>query len=193
MKTLKSLFGGLIFLSLSYSFAQEKSSEFIDNEISLEQFQKVDIAGGGNIFFHFSPSPKVVFRTKNSCENNLRAEVYRSTLSLKSSNPSNCIVNIHIYTSTIEEIRFKGGGKVKVEKGFPCLKKLTTDLQGGGNLDLTNIQIDSLFADIDGGGRIKAHVAEFLRARTSGGGEIFYKGDPKVQSNFSGGGAVKKY
>ena len=193
MKTLKLLFGGLFFLSVGYSFAQEKPDENKKNEISLEQFQKVDIDGGGNIFFHFSPTPKVVFRTKNSCENNLRAEVFRSTLNIKSSNPSNCIVDVHIYTSTIEEIRLNGGGKAVVKKGFPSLEKFTANLQGGGNLDLTSTKIDSLSADLDGGGTIKAHVVKFLRARTSGGGEIFYKGDPKVESNFSGGGAVRKF
>lgn len=193
MKTLKLLSSVLMVLIGSSCYAQEKFAEAIVKEISVEQFQKVDIDGGGNIFFHFSPSPRVVFRTNKSCENDLRAVISENTLNIKSSNPSDCIVDIHIYTSTIEEISLNGGGKVIIQKGFPSLEEFTANLQGGGNLDLTEIEIDSLFADIDGGGTIKAHVVEFLRARTSGGGEIFYRGNPKVESNFAGGGAVRKF
>ena len=193
MKNLKFTIILLTFcLTTYYCTGQVSSKEMIEKELTVDQFQRVNIDGGGNVFFHYSPSSKVIIRTKQSCLVDFKANVFENVLGIKSNNSGDCRAEIHIYTLNIEGVDFNGGGEVSIEKGFPIIPQFRARTSGGGELRITNLIVDTLTAETSGGGRIYCTVKNLLKVRTRGGGEIFYYGNPQVESSFIGGGSVER-
>ena len=51
---------------------------------------------------------------------------------------------------------------------------------GSGDLFASDLQAKRVSASVSGSGDIKCHATDFLKARTSGSGDIGYKGNPEL-------------
>jgi hypothetical protein len=197
MKKVISLLTIYCCLSAIYCNAQGNSSIESDKgvkEITLSPFETVVAKGGGNIYFHYSPNTKVEIKGAGSCVEKFIVEVSSNTLSINPKNgfSENCRSEIHIFTPMVKEIQQDGGGSIKIKEGFASVDVFKCSINGGGNVKMTALRVDSLFASIDEGGEISAQVNKILHGKISGGGVIYYQGDPTVESFISGGGAIKQ-
>lgn len=188
----------LFCLSATASYAQKdmplNTQEKVKEVRTLSSFEKVAVSGGGNFRFHYAPVPSIELRGIGSCIESVETEVRGKTLYIRSERDIGgaCHTEIFIGASSLSEIRLKGGGRVKVEDGFPVVDRFHCHLQGGGEVLMYSLAVDSLFATIQGGGVIKARVKSLLQGEIGGGGVIRYLGTPVVESEISGGGVIKK-
>ena len=53
-------------------------------------------------------------------------------------------------------------------------------IAGSGDLFASDLQAERVSASVSGPGDIKCHATDFLKARTSGSGDIGYKGNPEL-------------
>ena len=53
-------------------------------------------------------------------------------------------------------------------------------IAGSGDLFASELQAERVSASVSGSGDIKCHATDFLKARTSGSGDIGYKGNPEL-------------
>lgn len=61
-------------------------------------------------------------------------------------------------------------------------------ITGGGDLHAYGFEIKKLDAHISGGGTAEVFVSENLNANVTGGGDLYYKGNPKAKKTHSTGG-----
>ncbi|MDQ2179418.1 head GIN domain-containing protein [Marinifilum sp. D714] len=72
-------------------------------------------------------------------------------------------------------------------------EEIDIDISGAGSVNAINMKALKGTIDISGVGSGKVHVLEELRVSISGIGSVKYKGDPKVTSDISFLGSLKKY
>lgn len=163
-------------------------------ELALSSFETVEFKGGGIIYLHYSPKSKAEVKGVGSCGEQVNIEVSSGILKIspKGNYSENCKLEIHVYTPSISKIKQNGGGRIVMEDGFSPVDIFKCSLDGGGNIEMTALEVNSLLASIDGGGVISAQVTKKLHGKIRGGGLILYQGDPLVESNISGGGAIKQ-
>jgi len=163
------------------------------NKKSLEPFENLVVSGGGKVFVHYSPSTTLSFKGGDDCVNAIEVEQDANTLSVapKNNSFSNCEVEIHISTPVLKKIEVYGGGTVEVIEGFNEMNAFSCSINGGGNVNMTSLEVSSYLASIYGGGQITANVSGMLTGKITGGGVVTYQGDPQVVSNISGGGAIR--
>lgn len=183
--------------SAIYSNAQDATSQENDKvikEIALSSFETVDAEGGGDIYVHYSTHPRLEIKGLGSCVENTGVKVSSNTLNITRIGDflENCRVEIHIFTPILKEIRQDGGGRIVIKEGFAPVDAFKCSIDGGGDIKMTALSVNSLLATIEGGGEISAQVHNKLNGKIRGGGMILYQGDPNVESNISGGGAIKR-
>lgn len=197
MKKLTLLLLVLLFNS-NPSFAQENASQENEDPIvervkDVGEFDKIIMAGGGNVFISQSPVTMLKVVAQSSCLKSVKTEVKSQTLEIyRTSSTSNCRPDIYIGMPVLKEIQQDGGGDIKVSEGFPTIDSFHCVLNGGGSITMATLKVELFYATIKGGGTISIHANELLEADISGGGLVSYQGDPKVISNISGGGSVKQ-
>lgn len=198
MKKLLPLLFIFFCVALSATFAQGLSSlkkEGTEKEArNLPPFEKVQVSGGGRFYFHHAPFASMEIKRTGPCREPVEVEVVDNTLYVYSAGAdgAGCETKIYIGTPSLNEIRLKSGGNVEIAEGFPAVERFYCRQEGGGRVFMRSLQVDSLFASIEGGGELNARVSKFLQGKISGGGVIYYKGSPVVESELSGGGLIKR-
>lgn len=163
-------------------------------ERAVPSFQSVVLSGGGSLFIHHSADTKIVLEGASSCVEKVNTHVRSDVLHISPTErqPDNCHLTIHLYTPDLAGVTLNGGGRVEVEEGFAAANEFRSIINGGGEIDISSIWTEKLFASVNGGGRMVVRVKEFLNGKIRGGGAIYYKGEPEVKSDISGGGTIKK-
>jgi hypothetical protein len=88
------------------------------------------------------------------------------------------------------EISSSGGSKMKLSG---MANKVDIDVSGAVELHAFDLLAEIVSLDISGAGDADINVTKELSAEISGAGTVRYKGDPpKVDSNVSGAGSIKK-
>jgi hypothetical protein len=198
MKKLHLLLMALFCFSTIVSKAQghsiQKEKPITKQKRTISSFEKVEVSGGGRLYFHYAPVTSLELSGPGACFESIKTEVVANTLYINSGGAldDGCEVKIYVGTPALNEIRLKGGGSLKVEEGFPAVDKFSCRIDGGGRVHMPSLQVDSLYASIDGGGALRVRVNSFLKGEISSGGVIRYYGSPVVESEISGGGLIKK-
>ncbi len=88
------------------------------------------------------------------------------------------------------DVTVSGSGDMNLEGAVQNLK---VQISGSGDIHAYNLQANHVDALVSGSANIEVTAKESLRARVSGSGDIFYKGNPeKVDSKTSGSGDISK-
>ncbi|MEM9884689.1 MAG: head GIN domain-containing protein [Bacteroidota bacterium] len=88
------------------------------------------------------------------------------------------------------EVDVSSGGKIEVEGGK--VNSLEVDVNSSGKLDAYDLRCRYVDADASSGGGVKIYAHTGLKADSSSGGWVYYKGSPdKVVERESSGGRVK--
>jgi hypothetical protein len=184
--------------SIIISKAQDPSSlkekTITKQERMISLFEKVEVSGGGKLYFHYAPEVSMELSGPGACFESIKTEVVANTLYINAGGAfdDGCEVKIYVGTPALNGIWLKGGGSLEVKEGFPAVERFSCQIDGGGRVHMPSLQVDSLYASIDGGGALRVRVNSFLKGEISSGGVIRYYGSPVVESEISGGGLIKK-
>jgi hypothetical protein len=72
------------------------------------------------------------------------------------------------------------------------VETFTLELSGAGEVDATELAAQRVVANLSGVGGADVHAVKSLKATISGLGVIRYQGDPAVEKEISGAGAIKR-
>lgn len=173
------------------SFGQ---SDIETKNFKIDDFTKIITHGGGNLNISYSNEYTLEVKTTNDCFKLVDISVSSKILYIRIENSKartcNCTINIGV--PVLYELAQNGGGNIVLKKGLKPTNSFYCKIKEGGNIDLSEFSVDSLYASIEGGGQILLNARKKLNGKISGGGLIEYLGDPIVESNVSDGGTIRK-
>nr|MDA3844660.1 DUF2807 domain-containing protein [Candidatus Kapabacteria bacterium] len=95
-----------------------------------------------------------------------------------------------LFANKIDAI-VSGSGNINIG-GKKNIKELIINIDGSGNVNTYNLPVENITVNISGSGSCKINPISSLKARISGTGNIYYKGDPEKTIVISGSGEVIK-
>jgi len=101
--------------------------------------------------------------------------------------------NIDVQNFDVENVNIKhsGVGNIKFKNGK--ISDFTIILTGGGNIDAQNLEAENVNINHSGVGDLKIWATDSLAINFSGGGDIYYKGNPTINNlNTTGVGQIIK-
>lgn len=169
---MKTLILSLISLLIPFSPANDTiPTDWVAKQISVEPFADLSVVSAGNVVVLYSKENTLQINGEGKCVDAFKANVSENTLYLtKADGFDNCKAEVVIGAPTIKDINVKNGGII----------------------NLSSVEVDSMFASIDGGGIISLDAKKFLYGKIKGGGVINYKGHPFVHTDIVDGGEVKR-
>jgi len=133
--------------------------------VPFEDLEAVSLSGSGDVF----------------TEDVIKADSFKTALS--GSGDIKLAVKATSLSSAIS-----GSGDIKLTGSTTRLK---CSLAGSGDFHGYELTSNEAEVSIAGSGGIEIHVSENLKARVAGSGDVYYKGDPKIQDvKVSGSGTV---
>lgn len=85
------------------------------------------------------------------------------------------------------DISSSGGGKLELQ-GLADVVDM--NMSGGGKIEAYYLGMVELYAQMSGGACAEVNVSEAISGNLAGGSKIYYKGNPRVSVNTSGGSKV---
>lgn len=93
-------------------------------------------------------------------------------------------------SATTTKVAMSGSGDIELSGKT---KNLEVAISGSGDVKAFDLEADNVEATISGSADIKVTANKTLKARVSGSGDIYYKGNPdKIESRASGSGDITK-
>ncbi|WP_323756113.1 head GIN domain-containing protein [Roseivirga sp.] len=96
-------------------------------------------------------------------------------------NSENCMDLDHL------NLKISGSGKIDI---CGTVDSLTASISGSGDINSYGLNAKVVDVNLSGSGKIKVTAIDNLAIRISGSGDVYYKGDPLVDSKISGSGRV---
>ncbi|HRF60651.1 MAG TPA: head GIN domain-containing protein [Fimbriimonadaceae bacterium] len=87
------------------------------------------------------------------------------------------------------DVILDGSGQIRASG---AVDRVRSDLNGSGEIDLSNLPALSADLDLAGSGQMRANVKTSLDAVLSGSGQILYSGSPKASTRVTGSGAIRQ-
>jgi hypothetical protein len=168
---MKTLILSLLSLLVPFTPANDTPTDWVAKQISVQPFADLSVESAGNVIVLYSKENTLQINGEGKCVEAFKANVKENTLYLtKETGFENCQAEVVIGAPTIKDINVKNGGII----------------------NLSSVEVDSMFASIEGGGVISLDAKKFLYGKIKGGGVINYKGNPFVHTDIINGGEVKK-
>ena len=151
-----ALLGGLGIMS---SCAKEDLGEVTMNSYEQQEFSQVEIDTEGEIVLYESTAYKVEIETNMGLMNNFKINVSNGKLFISSQfnqreERANKTIRINIYAPTFTSIEMDGVGNLQAYDGITT-DELYVELDGVGNIDITNIEVTALYVKQDGVGNMR--------------------------------------
>ena len=190
----------------------EGSGNLETRELSLKDFEKVDIGGAFDLKVSFGDHQKVSVTIDDNLWDNLVAEVNGDELELdwdKSCQPDNGC-RIEIVVRNLDQVNIHGAGDVEISdfKGDSFayhlsgagdltmngqVDNLKIRISGAGEADTRELKANNVDIAVSGAGNAEVYAAKSIKARVSGVGKVVYYGDPEEKNtDVSGIGSIKK-
>jgi hypothetical protein len=88
------------------------------------------------------------------------------------------------------ELQIAGSGNISV-KGVSS-ERIDVNVTGSGDVKASELQTKSADVNITGSGSVEIFTTDFLDNTIVGSGNLFYKGNPKIDSHITGSGRIKE-
>jgi len=97
-------------------------------------------------------------------------------------------IQIGALTATELATRIEGSGNIEVVSG--AVNKAIHQIEGSGDIDASGMRAKEVYTNTSGSGNMRVWAEDYLEAKISGSGDVYYKGTPKVKVNSSGSGKI---
>jgi hypothetical protein len=153
---------------------------------------------------------KLVVNTKENIHRSKKLDLYITVKTLESIDISGAVELKSEGKLELGNLSFEGSGASEIEMNFTAdhvdgnfsgaseidlagsANSCRLDMSGASELDAEDFIVKEFDLELSGAGDAEIHVTDKLKARASGAANIRYLGDPKVDSEVSGAGSVKK-
>ncbi|MDV7187308.1 head GIN domain-containing protein [Lutibacter sp. TH_r2] len=144
-----------------------RPSKSIKIKLTFEDFEKLSLAGSGNVF----------------SEDTIKQNELK--ISMAGSGNVDLLVDTNSTSTSLA-----GSGNLNLEGNTSNLK---TSIAGSGNLNALDFKADIVSISIAGSGNVKVHAVNEIHASIVGSGDVRYLGNPKIEkSSKIGSGSFKK-
>ena len=161
-------------------------------DIAAGAFDAVELRGGGHVMLRYGNTERVRLVEGSTAYTSFHVEDRTLVINACNDNcPDRYELQIDITIPDIKAVAIDGGGHIESAPGFPAQNMITAAVNGGGHINLDNLNADNGTAAVHGGGHIQIHAKSMLTAAVDGGGAIRYTGNPRVTSAINGGGSIQ--
>lgn len=210
MKNLVLLFVLLTFLSSCSKDAILGSGDLITQSRDVEPFTKVSSKGVFEVTILHGESQSVEITADNNIMNHVRTRVSNKELLLYLDDDKNyrdITIYANITVTQLNGIRNSGAGNMNIidletdnfsidNSGSADITidgtatSLNVDNEGSGDIFGFDFLVDNCSVDIVGSGFLEIYCSDKLDVTIDGSGDVYYMGNPVIQSNIKGSGAV---
>lgn len=196
MKTSIKLFSALlaaimIFQGCSDSKRIIGEGSVITEELTLQEFSKIEAEGVDDVYISYGEEQKVVVKGHGNIIDLIEKDVINNTwnLRLKDGNYGKYELTYYLTLPTIEKVHTSGTGDVVINDEM-YMDYFKLSLEGTGNFYGFNIVTKESDINIEGTGDCEITTSENIKISIEGTGKVYYKGTPSVESKITGSGKV---
>jgi Putative auto-transporter adhesin, head GIN domain len=208
----------VITVAILASCTKEKitgSGNIITQQRNVSSFTQVKMFGANNVTIVQGNTFNVTVKGYSNLLPHYQSNVSGGILELKYSNNSNVNndnIEVAITMPALTGAGVHGSGNINCNGNFTGNNSFEATISGSGNITMQQGDAQHLNATISGSGNLYAFgfltgigdikisgsgnaeivVANQLKAKITGSGNIYYKGNPVIDANISGSGAVIK-
>lgn len=212
MKTFTSLIAFMLLLACNNACAQRSyydnshdesgikaSKNYVTKEIRVEEFTKLSVSGGADVFFtQRSGKPKVTLYTSDNLVERVQIEVKGSTLQIGFKRNTRIRsydkLEVRIEAETLEMVNINGSGSLLLKNGLKgdrlvlnvagsgdikgdciyCAENLTFSIAGSGDVNCNDLRADHLKLSVAGSGDVNCRNLQSrnLGISIAGSGDI---------------------
>lgn len=99
--------------------------------------------------------------------------------------------NIELQSLACKEVNaeLSGSGKLNIYGGNA--NQIHSKLKGSGNFNAAHFTVNEAWINLSGSGNATLRITDYLDAKLTGSGNIYYYGNPRVKKNITGSGRVE--
>ncbi len=178
---------------VAVSCGERGSGDLVTEDRTVEPFEAIDVSGGMTVelIVHPSASRSVAVTFDDNLVDNVVTRVRGETLIIEIDGSINIFGGgrvVSVTSDTLTGIDVSGGSAVN---GSGSAEAYRLDASGGADVNLRNLEADSVVLDASGGADVRIHAAESAEGEASGGAEVTVYGDPaRLEIDSSGGAEV---
>ncbi len=98
------------------------------------------------------------------------------------------MINVSQISTQTLTVNISGSGTITTNGG--TANGISTRISGSGSIDLLGVVAKSVSTETSGSGTTKIYATDHLNVNISGSGDVFYMGNPAVDTKISGSGHV---
>ena len=201
-------------ISSSAGNIDEEPSNVTSESRNVSGFEEVELQGVGNLSIQQTGSESLTVEAEEDVLPNIRTEVVNNRLiigpepntSINTTQP----INYKLTVKDLNALKVSGSGNVDAEDISTDELAVTTSgtgnvkisgeadsqeitISGSGSYQAEDLESKEVKVDVRGSGSAVVNVSDELDAKVSGIGSVEYIGDPTVNQDVSGIGAVRKH
>ena len=163
-------------LNIKFKKGVNVSFNKLEIRISSETLNNISVAGSGNV--ELANGLKTDYlKISVAGSGNIKADNITCTNDVSVSIAGSGDLKLNNVSATNTEASVAGSGTAILTG---TTQEASYRVAGSGDLFASDLQAKRVSASVAGSGDIKCHATEFLKARTSGSGDIGYKGNPEL-------------
>lgn len=99
-------------------------------------------------------------------------------------------IRVSELTANLIDAEIMGSGNIRVAGG--SVIEVRTLISGSGDIDLAAVPAREATTITSGSGDTRLYVFDWLKSTISGSGDVFYRGNPSIETHISGSGRVTR-
>ena len=191
------------------------NGEPVDKNYKVSDFHGIDVSSGFDVILIQGNSEEVTLTMQENLFEHITVKVDQGILMIYAEKGliSTRPMKARISYKSIDNLKVSGGGDTEAETPInvpkldvnisgggdltlKCKEKADEAnivISGGGNLNASNLQTETVSFTVSGGSDINVNASKELKGTISGGGDVYYSGNPGlVDIDARGGSEVHK-
>jgi len=159
--------------------------------LNIADFDRLSTAGIDDVYIEYGSEQKVEVKGHPNFFGRIKTEVKNGTwyCQLENGNYGDYELTYYITIPSIKQVSATGTGDVIINDSM-SQDQLTIELTGTGDFLGFQITAQSCEVDISGTGNCEITAVKNLDVFIEGSGSVYYKGNPSLQTDINGSGAV---
>jgi hypothetical protein len=169
----------------------EGEGSITTEKLQIDDFTSIHIEGVDDVIITYGTEQEVTVTGHPNIIGRIKTNVSNKTwnIELEEGNYGNYELTYYLTLPLIENITSSGTGDVVVTD-FISQENLSIKFIGTGNFHGFPMTVKNCNVDISGTGDCEVSVETRLDATIIGNGNVYYKGNPSINTNISGSGSV---